>query len=196
MHNVTLQLLNKIENLEARIEGLEASTGSTVIVEDSGLPYPRLTAAAAMPQLTMAHETSGSGVVAPAPCSHHIRGRMADDSVTCSATNQCRSSEELANLFNHLNATLFHGNLTGLDELWWRVEKEFRDDRIEVHFCTTPANRCVLFRCKSCRQQVCAPHGRWVDPQKYSGLRRNLLTWFCNPHVVDIGAIDTASREL
>ena len=136
------------------------------------------------------------GYSSPQEEEHSRRGNMADDSVTCPGTNQCRSSEELEKLFNHLGSTLFRDNLTGLHDLWWRVEKEIHDDRIEVHFCTTPANRCVLFRCKSCRQQVCAPHGHWVDRQKYTGLRRNLLTWFCNPHVVDIGAIDTASREL
>ena len=132
------QLLSKIELLEARIERLEARRAH--------MPILTTTPAAAMPQLTMDHEASGSGVVAPTPCLHHIRGNMADDSVTCPGTNQCRSSEELEKLFNHLTCTLFRDNLTGLHDLWWRVEKEFHDNRIEVHFCTTQANRCVLFR--------------------------------------------------
>ena len=100
--------------------------------------------------------------------------------------NQCGSSRDVDTLFHHLSATLFRGDLTRVNDLWWRVDEELQSGRIEVHFGLTAANRFVLFRCTACKAQVVAAHGRYGSPQsEYPALRRLLLTWFQNPSVVD-----------
>ena len=85
--------------------------------------------------------------LAPRRCTHHLHGKhFANDSVTCSRHNQVKSPDELTKLFTHLQATLFTDDQTGFDRLWYRVESEMLEERVEVHFCRTQANRFVVLR--------------------------------------------------
>ena len=114
---------------------------------------------------------------------HHIQGNAyANDLVTCSYYNQAKTSQDLSKLFTHLGATLFSGDQRSFYDLWHRVEQEVvHNQRLEVHYCLTKANRFALFRCRICRQQVLASHGHHVPSERLGDLRRNLLTWFSPP---------------
>ena len=122
----------------------------------------------------------------PRPCGHRGPGRAGNTMVRCDWGNQCQSSRDVDTLFQHLSATLFRGDLTDFNDLWWRVDEELQSGRIEVDWGATPANRFVLLRCTVCKAQVVAAHGWNGSPQsEYPALRRQLLTWFQNPSVVD-----------
>ena len=97
-----------------------------------------------------------------------------------SGGRQVHSGDDLDNEMKSIQSTLFSGDLTGLNSLWYRLSADFAAGLVRIKACRTAAGRFFHVECTSCGEFVHVAFSHWdvQGPRCLEQARQRLFSWF------------------